>query len=167
MQETASNLLGKYFKKAQSQKTVASSKDEHPLILKFITDPYLKTEVESSLNTKLDYSMNHVELPKDLFIKIIKEIEKIDSFQTIIADYDSTLNEKDKRINELASQLEQTKVEFLRFKKEQEPEKQMLDSKIRDLNSIIEEKNQEISKLKRIINEKNSHENELKDVNSC
>jgi len=164
MQETASHLLGKYFKKPHSQKQNVNSKNEHPLIIKFTTDPYMGTRVESSINAKIDHSMNHIELPKEHFILVLQAIDKIESFENTIEDYKNSLHSKNQRINDLSSELEQAKIDLVNARKEYELEKQVLESHIKALNTIIDEKNTEVSNYKNLINEKNSYKNSLEKV---
>src|SRR5688572_26561900 len=113
MQETASNLLGRYFKKQpqhpQSKKQENISKNEHPLIIKFATDPYMGTKVEGSMDTKIDFEMNHILLPKKVFLNVLKELERLKPLEIITKEQGGKITELNREIEDLSAQCHQSK----------------------------------------------------------
>ena len=167
MSETATNLLGKYFKKPQQAtqtKTLNKLRDEHPLFFKFAIDPYFGSKIDETIDTKLDYQMNHITMPQDLFHFILKEFERLKAFENVNIQHDNQIDQLKHQISELKSKYKEEKENVSRIQLEEQQHKEALENKIKSLMDIIEQRDKVIKQHEEKINDREFTIFKLKNV---
>ena len=168
MQETASNLIGRYFKKQpasiQTRRQDIILRDEHPLVIKFATDPYMGTKVEKSIDMKITYDINHITLPKGLFVAVLKEFERLKPLEKIVKTQEEKINNLNTEIEDLRVKLNQAKEEFSSLESREEQTKELLNNQIKDLNDKILEASQSMGFSDERIREQEDEIEQLKEV---
>ena len=168
MQETAYNLLGRFLPK-QLQQTGSKKqedylKNEHPLLLKFATDPYFATNVNASINQKIAFDAEHIIIPKKLFTSLLKSLEKANTYEGQIKEQQVKNEELSKHIEELLAQKEQDKAKVISIEEEAEQSKRLLNDKIKELNFTIQARDKKLEKYKNVIAEQEEELTRLKEV---
>lgn len=168
MQETAYNLLGRFLQKQPQQSSSKKQddyiKNEHPLLLKFATDPYFGTCVDGSINQKITFDAEHVVMPKKLFTSLLKSLEKANAYEGQMKEQQNKNDELNKHIEELLAQNEQEKAKVIKIEEENEQAKQLLNEKIKELNDAIQARDQKLEKYKSLIAEQEEDLTRLKEV---
>jgi hypothetical protein len=112
MSESKTNLLSKYFSKPQQTaqpKKLDKLRGEHPLFFKFAIDPYFGTKIDETIDAKLDYQLNHITMPKDLFDFILKEFERLKAFENVNIQHDNQIDQLKHQIIELKRKISRKK----------------------------------------------------------
>ena len=168
MQETASNLIGRYFKKQpaslQTRRQDIILKDEHPLIIKFATDPYMGTKVEKSIDMKITYDINHITLPKNLFVAVLKEFERLKPLEKIVKTQEENINSLNNEIEDLRIKYNQAKEDFSRLESREEQTKELLNNQIKELNDKVLEAEKSMESSDERIREQEDEIEQLKEV---
>ncbi len=167
MSESKPNLLSKYFSKPQQAaqpKKLDKLRDEHPLFFKFAIDPYFGTKIDETIDAKLDYQMNHITMPKDLFLFILKEFERLKAFENVNIQHDNQIDQLKHQIIELKAKNQQEKDNISRIKQEEEEQRELLEGKVKTLVEIIEQRDKIIKQGEEKIHDRDLSISKLKEV---